>query len=74
MIKVGKKIEIEIERDNALRCHEYYVVSHDRKGNEVQCFSFKVRDSGTIHDITPVQETPTDMAREEIYRILHPKD
>ena len=44
-----EKLTIESERDNALRAHEYAVISHDRKGNEVEVLGFYVTDTGHFH-------------------------
>ncbi len=48
-MKVDDKLNIESERDNAYRAHEYAVISHDREGNEVEVLSFYVTDTGHFH-------------------------
>ncbi len=48
-MKVDDKLTIESERDNALRAHEYALISHDRKGNEVEVLGFYVTDTGHFH-------------------------
>ncbi len=58
MCEVYKQITIERERDNALRAHEYVLVSHDREGNEVEYFTFYVSDSGTIHSVSMPRSLP----------------
>ena len=45
-MRVDEKLAIEPERDNALRAHEYAVISHDREGNEVEVLTFYVTDKG----------------------------
>ena len=60
-MKVDNKITIESERSVALRRHEYFVVSHDREGNEVQVLSFLVNDNGRIGGV----EEPLDLIKEK---------
>ena len=48
---VDEKVSVERERDSALRAHEYAVISHDKKGVEVEVLTFYVTDSGHFHFI-----------------------
>ena len=45
-MKIDDKLTVEVERDNALRAHEYAVISHDREGSEVEVLTFYVTDTG----------------------------
>ena len=57
-MKVDEKITVERERDNALRAHEYAVITHDREGNEVEYISFYVSDSGKIYFVKDPRPLP----------------
>ena len=50
-MKVNDKLTIEVERSPALRRDEYFVVSFDQEGNEVQGFTFYVSDKGKIEKV-----------------------
>ncbi len=57
-MKVDEKITVERERDNALRAHEYVVITHDKEGNEVEYISFYVSDSGKIYFVKDPRPLP----------------
>ena len=61
-MKIDERVTIEVERDVALRCHEYQVTTVDREGNPAQGFIFFVSDrSGRIFPVGPT----IDMTEEE---------
>jgi len=50
-VKVNEKLTIEVERRAKLRRDEYFIVSFDKEGNEVQGFAFYVDDKGMIERV-----------------------
>ena len=50
-MRVNDKLTVESERRANLRRDEYFIVSFDREGNEVQGFSFYVDDRGRIEKV-----------------------
>ena len=61
-MKVDARVTIEVERDVALRAHEYQVTTVDREGNPAQGLLFYVSDkTGGIMRIVG----PIDMTEEE---------
>ncbi|KKK95962.1 hypothetical protein LCGC14_2667520 [marine sediment metagenome] len=57
-MKIDEKVTVERERDNALRAHEYVVITHDKEGNEVEYISFYVADSGKIYSVKDPRPLP----------------